>query len=70
MTKSEIIDNSPSRSIGAFIPMDQDCVVMRPIVASVRAGYNGEAVEDFQGYEATYDVKCADDCVWFSVVGG
>ena len=42
---------------------------MIPVVANVRAGFDGAAIEDLQGYEPAYDIKCPEDCVWFKVIG-
>ena len=44
-------------------------VVMIPIVANIRAGYDGEAIEEFQGFEPAYDIKSPDGCVWMHVRG-
>lgn len=43
--------------------------VMLPVVANVTAGFEGAAVEEFQGLEPAYDVKNPDECVWLKVKG-
>lgn len=40
-----------------------------PVIASVRAGYDGVAVEEYQGFEFAYDLKNPEEYVWFRVEG-
>ena len=40
-----------------------------PVVGTVRAGYNGVALEEIIGYEPIYDVKNPEECFWLRVEG-
>ncbi|MDL2238147.1 helix-turn-helix domain-containing protein [Christensenellaceae bacterium OttesenSCG-928-K19] len=44
-------------------------IVQLPIVATIRAGYNGQAIEERLGMEPAYGISNPQECVWFKVKG-
>lgn len=44
-------------------------ISLLPIVASVRAGWNGDAQADYQGTAPAYEIACPSDYVWMLVRG-
>ncbi len=61
--------NRLTGNLSPFVTYPVGSSIMVPIVANICAGFNGAALEDFQGYEPAYDLKSPGECVWFKVKG-